>query len=77
MGIWATYILFKRQERLHENERDQWRSMYQGEKERSDRMEESLLSLHNRIGGELAGKLVEATGSMRDVAELLKKRSDR
>lgn len=76
-GLFATIYLYRRSERQHELEREQWRSMYQGEKDRADRMETTLLALHDRIGGELANKLTEATSSMKEWAETMKRRGDR
>jgi hypothetical protein len=77
-GIWATIYLYRRSERQHELERELLRSMYLAEKERGDRFEEALLALHTRVGGEVVNKLVEATNSMREWADVMRyNRGDR
>lgn len=76
LGIGAAIYLYKRSERQHELEREQWRSMWQSEKDRADLMQTSLLTLHERIGGEFANKLLESTNSMNKWAEVMKNRGD-
>jgi hypothetical protein len=77
LSTWAVYFLYRRQERQHELEREQWKSMYEGEKERADRMEKNLIALYDRLGGEFANKLVESTSAMREFAEIMNRRGDR
>lgn len=79
IGLWATYFLYKRQERQAEKETERWekekedlRADIKFERDRGDRLEAELLSLHGRISGEFAGKLERATGAMVTITEAVR-----
>lgn len=77
VSIWAIYYLYRRQERQHDTEREQWRLMFQEERQRGDRLENRLLGLHEEIGDKFAGALAESTASMREWSDTMKNRGDR
>lgn len=77
LGIGAAVYLYRRAERQHELQREEWQARLKSSEEREQASRDALLNLYDRMSGEFASKLTEATGSMQTFVEVMRDRGDR